>query len=136
MAETDERKRGALLATAVAVASRYFERDFLWRFFEKEVEQMRSASFIEDWIEEGVERGRQEGLQQGQRLEVESVLTRVLALRFGRLPTRLPARLEPLTLEQMEELIDKAVQAETLAAFEEQLAEMNRSTAQTQQNGE
>ncbi|HIE27232.1 TPA: hypothetical protein EYP66_08095 [Candidatus Poribacteria bacterium] len=30
--EKDERKRAHLLAAAVTIASRYFERDFLWEF--------------------------------------------------------------------------------------------------------
>jgi predicted transposase YdaD len=41
------------------------DKGFLWRFFREEVEQMREATFIEDWIEEGVERGMQQGMQQG-----------------------------------------------------------------------
>jgi len=131
--EPDERKRGALLATAVAVASRYFERDFLWRFFREEVEQMRHASFIEDWIEEGMEegrrKGRQEGRQEGQRREGEAILMRILARRFGRLPTRLQDRLEPLTLAQLEDLIDQAVDAEDLATFDQHLTALNGELA-------
>jgi len=37
--EKDDKKRGRLLATAITIASRYFERDFLWQFFREEVEQ-------------------------------------------------------------------------------------------------
>jgi predicted transposase YdaD len=63
--EKDDKKRGRLLATAVTIASRYFERDFLWQFFREEVQQMHEVPFISDWIREGRQEGRQEGLQEG-----------------------------------------------------------------------
>ena len=67
--EKDDRKRARLFATAVTIASRYFDRDFLWNFFREEVEQMREVPFISDWIkegwQEGLQEGRQEGLQEG-----------------------------------------------------------------------
>jgi len=47
--EEDEQKRADLLACAVTIGTRYFEKDFLWSFFRGEVEQLRGASFIEDW---------------------------------------------------------------------------------------
>ena len=68
--EKDDNKRGRLLATAITIASRYFERDFLWQFFREEVEQMREVPFISDWIkeaeEEGTRRGFLQGLREGQ----------------------------------------------------------------------
>jgi len=63
--EEDDRKRARLFATAVTIASRYFERDFLWKFFREEMKQMREVPFISDWIREGWQEGRQEGLQEG-----------------------------------------------------------------------
>ncbi len=63
--ETDAKKRADLLACAVTIASKYFDRDFLWRFFREEVEQMRNVSFIEDWIKEAEEEAARRGLQQG-----------------------------------------------------------------------
>ena len=63
--EKDDEKRARLFATAVTVASRYFERDFLWRFFSEEVEQMREVPFISDWIKEAEEEGARQGLLQG-----------------------------------------------------------------------
>jgi hypothetical protein len=50
--ETDPQKRADSLATAVMIASRYFDIDRLWDFFSEEVEQMRQSGFITDWIEE------------------------------------------------------------------------------------
>ena len=63
--EEYDKKRARLFATAVTIASRYFERDFLWKFFREEVEQMREVPFISDWIKEGWQEGRQEGRQEG-----------------------------------------------------------------------
>jgi hypothetical protein len=51
--EKDDKKRARLFATAITIASRYFEKDFLWKFFREEVEQMREVPFISDWIKEG-----------------------------------------------------------------------------------
>ncbi len=123
--EPDEKKRGDLLATAVTVASRYFDRGFLWQFFAEEVELMRHATFIEDWIEEGMEKGRQEGLQQGLQQGRREALAHILVKRFGPLPRHLPERLERLTLAQLEELIDQALVAQDWAAFEQALAQFN-----------
>jgi len=65
LAEPDQQKRGELLSLAVTIASRYFDKTFLWRFFKEELAQMREASFIEDWIKEGIEQGLAQGLEQG-----------------------------------------------------------------------
>ncbi|HIC93394.1 MAG TPA: hypothetical protein EYP09_03995, partial [Anaerolineae bacterium] len=63
--EEEERKRADLLACAVTIGARYFDKEFLWRFFREEVEMMREATFIEEWLEEKLEEGLQRGLQQG-----------------------------------------------------------------------
>lgn len=63
--EQEPRKRADLLACAVTVGARYFDKEFLWRFFREELEMMKEASFIEDWLEEKLEEGLQQGLQQG-----------------------------------------------------------------------
>lgn len=65
LTEPNQQKQADLLAAAIAVASRYFMKDFLWQFFSEEVEQMKSATFIDDWITEGIEKGIQQGMQQG-----------------------------------------------------------------------
>ena len=55
----DPQKRSDLLATAVMVASRHFDLDFLWDFFHEEVKQMQASNFIQDWIQEGLQQGIQ-----------------------------------------------------------------------------
>jgi predicted transposase YdaD len=139
--EPDARKRADLLACAVSIGARYFERDFLWRFFREEVEMMREATFIDDWIEEGVQRGvergmekglekglrqglqqgLQHGLQQGARLARLETLVQILTHRFGSLPSRVRARLSDLDAVQLERLIDAALDADSLSDFEETL---------------
>jgi len=81
--EPDPRKRGDLLALAVAIAARYFDKGFLWQFFREEVAMMREASFIEDWIEEGIQKGLQQGLQQGLREGLLAGIELGLELKFG-----------------------------------------------------
>jgi len=119
--EQDPKQGGALLALAVAVASRFFEKELLWRFFREEMEEMRNASFIEDWIEEAEIKAAQEARLQGHAEGEKTALTRILARRFGRLPAQWDRRLEPLTVTQLEELIDYVVEAPDLATFEQRL---------------
>jgi hypothetical protein len=63
--EKDDKKRGRLLATAITIASRYFERDFLWKFFREEMEQVYEVPFISDWIKEAEEEATRRALLQG-----------------------------------------------------------------------
>lgn len=153
--EADAQKRSELLASAVTIASRYFDKEFLWRFFREEVEQMRNASFIEDWIEEaskkaakeaarkaankarkealikgkeeGLQQGLQQGLKQGLKKEGRKNLLRIIDKRFGRFPYDLPIRLEELSVEQIEELIDIALEVDSLDTFEEQFDLLQKS---------
>lgn len=53
--ETNEKRRADLLAMAVTIANRYFDRNFLWKFFSKEVELMRQSSWVEEWVSEMAE---------------------------------------------------------------------------------
>lgn len=126
--ERDKKKRGTLLATAVTIASRYFERDFLWRFFREEVEAMKEAPFIVDWIEEGIQKGYQQGmqkglqqgLQQGVKRGALKLLRRVVVRRFNALPAWLDDGLsEKLSEDVLDYLLDLALDSETLEEFEE-----------------
>ena len=127
--EPDERKRADLLALAVTIATRYFDKAFLWRFFGEELEQMREATFIEDWIQEGIEQGLQQGLQQGQmegtvRTQRENIL-QVLRARFGLSQQRekpLADQLETIDdLDALRDLFNHALLDVTLTDFSTQL---------------
>jgi len=130
LAEEDRRKRANLLAAAVSVAARYFEKDFLWDFFREEVEEMRHASFIEDWIEkevalaqqkamqEGRQKGWQEGRKEGLKEGAAQILRKVVLKRFGVLPSWLLGAPDGWTHEQLDALVDIALEAETAEEFE------------------
>lgn len=123
--EPDERKRADLLALAVTIATRYFDKTFLWRFFREELEQMREATFIEDWIEEGIEQGRQQGLQQGLQRGLQENILQVLRARFGlsrRREKPLADKLETIDdLDALRELFNHALLDVTLTDFNTQL---------------
>ena len=131
--EQDRRKRADLLACAVTIGARFFDKTFLWRFFREEVEMMREATFIEDWLEEELQRGREQGLQQGlqqgeergERRASHTILRRILWRRFGTLPLDLDKRLEGLTAAQAEVLVDVALDAPDLTTFQTALAGMS-----------
>ncbi len=116
--ESDSRKRADLLACAVTIGSRYFAREFLWRFFKEEVEMLREASFIEDWLQEKLDEGLEKGLQQGEQRARLTDLRRILSRRFGVLPLSLLERLRGLSAEQLEPLLETALDAATLAEFQ------------------
>ena len=86
--ENHPQKRADSLATAVMIASRYFELEWLWEFFGEEVEQMRESGFITDWIEDGI--------QQGKRL----ILIQQLMAKFGDLPQSVTEQIHGMTAEE------------------------------------
>ena len=111
--ETHPQKRADSLATAVMIASRYFELEWLWEFFGEEVEQMRESGFITDWIEEGIQQGLERERQQGKRL----ILIRLLAAKFGELPQSVTDQIQGMTAE--EELDQLGVSILTANSLEE-----------------
>ncbi len=111
--ETHPQKRADSLATAVMIASRYFELEWLWEFFGEEVEQMRESGFITDWIEEGIQQGLEQALQQ----EKQSFLIRLLVAKFGELPQSVTDQIQGMTAE--EELDQLGVRLLTANSLEE-----------------
>ena len=131
--EPDEQRRTDLLALAVTIATRHFDKAFLWRFFREELEQMREATFIEDWIQEGIEQGRQQGLQQGRQQwlqqghqqGLQENILQVLRARFGLSQQRekpLADQLETIDdLDALRDLFNHALLDVTLTDFSTQL---------------
>ncbi len=107
--ETHPQKRADSLATAVMIASRYFELDWLWKFFGEEVGQMRESGFITDWIEDGI----QQGLQQGK----QALLIQQLMAKFGELPQSVTEQIHGMTTE--EELDQLGIRLLTADSLEE-----------------
>ena len=99
---------------------------------------MREATFIEEWLDErwqqGLQLGLQQGLQQGlaqgkalgKRQTAQAILRRILWRRFGILPLSLDAKLGDLTAEQAESLVDAALDAPDLDAFQAALLDQTR----------
>ena len=125
LAEPEPKKRADLLSLAVTMAARYFEKDFLWRFFRKELDIMREATFIEDWIEEGMEKGRLEGLQQGQQAATRKSILRALRARFhlsAKQEKHIAQMLEAIgEISTLDKLADQALQDITLLDFQTRL---------------
>ena len=119
--EEDRYRQADLLACAVTIGARYFDKEFLWKFFREEVEMMREATFIDEWLEEkleqGLQQGLQQGFQQGKRQTQQRLLLRILRHRFGEVPLRLEERLGVLTAEQLETLTDLALDVPDLGEF-------------------
>ena len=126
--EEDERRRGELLACAITIAARYFDRDFLWRFFREEVDVMKSVPFIEEWLEEKLEEGRRQGLQQGLeegfRKGMVHQLLRLLTYRFGPVPVSVEDKLQRLSTAQLENLLQDALDVSSLEEFTERIPDI------------
>ncbi len=130
--EEDRQKRADLLACAVTIGARYFDKEFLWQFFREEVEIMREATFITDWLDEkltegfqkGIQKGIQKGFQQGLQSGTLESLSRVLETRFGPLPPMVLARLASLSAEQLASLFSPALTLPDIESFEEVVDKM------------
>ena len=136
--EPDEHKRADLLACAITIGSRFFDKEFLWQFFREEVEMIREGSIIEDWLDEKLEQGLQQGIQQGiqqgeQRAHLALVL-HLLSRRFSPLPTRLIEQLQILSADSMLPLVDEALDAENIDAFIRKMQEIVNAPQKAQQN--
>ena len=123
--EPDERKRADLLALAVTIATRYFDKAFLWRFFQEELGQMREATFVEEWIQEGIEQGLQRGLQQGLQQGLQENILQVLRARFKLSQQKEKPLADQLgtidDLDDLKDLFDHALLDVTLTDFGTQL---------------
>jgi len=131
--EPNEQKRAELLAAAITISSRHFEKTFLWEFFREEVEEMKNVSFIEDWIEEGMEEGIKKGMEEGIKKGMEEGMERgrlemagenivqVLLTRFDpsaqamRPVEQKLAKLDSLPI--LQKLLREAILVETFADF-------------------
>ena len=139
LAETEPQKRADMLSLAVTVATRYFDRNFLWRFFREELDMMREATFMEEWLEEmaaeRIEKGIQQGLQRGQLGVARKTILRVLRARFH--PTSKQEKQIAQTLEAidelatLDELVDHAIQDFALPDFQTRLPGFTKGSPNT-----
>ncbi|MBI4772432.1 MAG: DUF4351 domain-containing protein, partial [Chloroflexi bacterium] len=73
---------------------------------------------LQQGLNQGLQQGLQQGMQQGERQARLADLRRILARRFGPLPIPLLEQLRRLSAQQLEPLLDTALDAATLAAFQ------------------
>ena len=69
---------------------------------------------IKEWKAQYRREGLQEGRQEGSTIEARLILSRLLARRFGALPTEVRERLDQAPLEQLEDWIDRFYDAGSL----------------------
>lgn len=126
--ERESQKRANLLACAVTIGARHFDRDFLWRFFREEAKMIKESIFIDEWLEEKLEEGLQRGLERGIQKEKHRsrwlILMRILRRRFGELPLSLEEQLELLSADELDTLLDLALDVPDLEAFKARMNEI------------
>ena len=70
-------------------------------------------------MEQGLKQGLESGLERGKREQALVTLVRILEHRFGRVPAAVRDRLVEMTLGQLEDLTDVALETDSLQTFEE-----------------
>ncbi|NEP24721.1 MAG: DUF4351 domain-containing protein [Moorea sp. SIO3I6] len=87
--------------------------------YEQEVNMKYVTSIERLGIKQGRQEGRQEGILEGRQEGAERLLLRLLNRRFGDLSPEIQARVKGLSVEKLEQLMDLAIDVESL----EQLAD-------------
>ena len=151
LAEPDPAKRADLLAIAVTLASRLFDREFLRRFFREELAQMQHATLIDEWLEEAVEKAVEKAVQateakataqgivigkiEGMHERAVTSILRILTIRFGitalqkeTAKIKLDAMIDLSTLDELEE---RALTAFNFSDFNLYLDELLAAKANT-----
>jgi hypothetical protein len=88
----------------------------------QEIEERKRMPYVTSVERIGIEKGIEQGIQQGIQQGAQRQLLRVLEHRFEFVPVAIMDDLEQLEAEQLEELMDVALTADSLPAFAEQLA--------------
>ena len=134
--EEDARRRGELVACAITIASRFFDKEFLWRFFEEEVRTMLDLAIWEDIFGEELKKkleeerqkalkeGIHQGLEQGFRKGLEHQLLGLVAYRFGVVPIEVEEKLHRLSTAQIEMLLETAMEVASLDEFVSRIPEV------------
>ncbi len=78
---------------------------------------LEQTPWYQEIIHKGEQKGRLEGQLEGRLEGQQRMLQQILHLRFGLLPAYVPEHLATLTLEQMETLVEVALNAPSIEAF-------------------
>ncbi len=83
----------------------------------QEILEQGVAEGMERGMQQGILKGMQQGVQQGVQQGALRQLLRLLRVRFNLAPPSVQLRLQPLDIEQLEQLVDVALAAESLDEF-------------------
>jgi hypothetical protein len=72
---------------------------------------------LEQGLQQGLQQGLEQGLQQGQQQGASRQLLRLLTTRFGSVPGEVEQGLQALDLNQLEDLVEAALEASSLEEF-------------------
>ncbi len=86
-----------------------------------EYEEARQMPYVTSVERIGIEKGREEGREEGRQEEAQKNLLKLLQHRFGPLHAEVQARLQQLTVEQIDRLFDIALTVNSMAEFTNQL---------------
>ena len=75
------------------------------------------STIAERWVEQGLEKGLEQGLEQGQLETAVRFIIRLLQRRFQYAPPSLAQRLAELPLDELDSLLDTALEVESIADF-------------------
>jgi len=94
----DQKERSDMLALAMMVAFRKYQKEIVRTIFREERELMKQSDFIQEFIEEGWQEGRIESQL--------ALITRLVGKKqLGRIPNDVIKDIKLLSYEQLEELI-------------------------------
>ena len=116
--------RADLYSTAITIAGRYLNKDFLWNFFKEEIKLIKDSLIVQDWIDEGIEtgmkKGMKKGMEKGELKRAERDVLEVLEIRFDLVHKETIKALKKIKeVEILESLHKKAVKVESLDDFDE-----------------
>jgi len=119
----DNKERSDLFSVAITVASRRFDRDFLYEFFKEEIHMLKEWDIVQEWIKEGELKGKLEGELKG-KLEGElkgklegklELISKFLKTRFSLESLKLQKKLHLITnLDVLDETTGRIFTSESI----------------------
>ena len=100
----DRQQRANLASCAGILAGLRFEKSLIGQLLKEEI--MRESVIYQDILQKGQEQGREQGREQGKHQEILLIVTRLLNQRFGNLDLSLSEKIQTLSTEQLEELVE------------------------------
>jgi len=111
---SDLHERADLLALAIMVALRKFQKEFVLEFFKKEYDMLKEADFIQEWKEEWKKEGKEEGREEGIAYGKYTLLMHMVRQRFRTIDPLTEKRLHNLPEKDIYELSDNLFTMQSL----------------------